>query len=88
MTLAVPQLSDRWCCWPESNWRPTDYESVALPTELQQRAFGFWVFAALLQGANYSEEADALGLAHQVHFACKFLKLGGILLNLGAILEH
>ena len=26
-----------WCCWPESNWRPTDYESVALPTELQQR---------------------------------------------------
>ncbi len=25
-----------WCCWEESNLRPTDYESVALPTELQQ----------------------------------------------------
>jgi hypothetical protein len=29
-----------WCCWPESNWRPTDYESVALPTELQQHTEG------------------------------------------------
>ena len=26
-----------WCCWSDSNTRPTDYESVALPTELQQR---------------------------------------------------
>ena len=24
------------CCLPESNWRPTDYESVALPTEPRQ----------------------------------------------------
>ena len=29
-------MTTNWCCWPESNWRPTDYESVALPTELQQ----------------------------------------------------
>src|SRR5687768_13254502 len=26
-----------WCCWRESNTRPHDYESSALPTELQQR---------------------------------------------------
>ena len=25
-----------WCWWEESNLRPTDYESVALPTELHQ----------------------------------------------------
>lgn len=23
-----------WCQLPDSNWRPTDYESVALPPEL------------------------------------------------------
>src|SRR3954470_22575610 len=26
-----------WCWWPDSNGRPTDYESVALPAELHQR---------------------------------------------------
>ncbi len=26
-----------WCRLPESNWRPTDYKSVALPTELSRR---------------------------------------------------
>ena len=25
-----------WCLLPESNWRPTDYKSVALPTELSK----------------------------------------------------
>ncbi len=25
-----------WCRLPESNWRPTDYKSVALPTELSR----------------------------------------------------
>ena len=29
-------LSDKWCRLPESNWRPTDYKSVALPTELSR----------------------------------------------------
>src|SRR5882757_9636202 len=29
-----------WCCCPDSNGGPTDYESVALPTELQQRRRG------------------------------------------------
>src|SRR5215831_3155582 len=37
-----------WCCWPDSNGRPTDYESVALPTELQQH------FLAGAGGANYT----------------------------------
>ena len=30
-------LTQRWCRLPESNWRPTDYKSVALPTELSRR---------------------------------------------------
>src|SRR5687768_17049450 len=29
-----------WCWWPDSNGRPTDYESVALPAELHQREGG------------------------------------------------
>ncbi len=29
---------DIWCCREESNLRPTDYESVALPTELLQQS--------------------------------------------------
>src|SRR5688500_19739385 len=36
----VPAISERglpWCWWPDSNGRPTDYESVALPAELHQR---------------------------------------------------
>src|SRR5437773_11424800 len=30
-----------WCWWPDSNGRPTDYESVALPAELHQPARAF-----------------------------------------------
>lgn len=30
-------IFNRWCRLPESNWRPTDYKSVALPTELSRR---------------------------------------------------
>src|SRR5882762_6038803 len=40
-----------WCWWPDSNGRPTDYESVALPAELHQR------FTAVCQG---EELYDAL----------------------------
>lgn len=32
-----PNLLFIWCWQEESNLRPTDYESVALPTELRQR---------------------------------------------------
>ncbi len=28
-----------WCWRPDSNWGPTDYKSVALPTELRQLSF-------------------------------------------------
>ena len=31
---------DRWCRLPGSNWRPTRYECVALPTELSRRKCG------------------------------------------------
>ena len=31
-----------WSQWRESNLRPTDYESVALPTELHRRSEFFW----------------------------------------------
>ena len=30
------RLRYEWCRLPESNWRPTDYKSVALPTELSR----------------------------------------------------
>ena len=33
----IPPDSLLWCRLPESNWRPTDYKSVALPTELSRR---------------------------------------------------
>src|SRR5882762_1129222 len=36
-----------WCWWPDSNGRPTDYESVALPTELHQRSH-------VLRAAHYT----------------------------------
>src|SRR3954466_15561357 len=38
-----------WCWCPDSNGGPTDYESVALPTELHQRS----------GGANYTRPAPA-----------------------------
>ena len=34
--LGTPPEIDEWCRLPESNWRPTDYKSVALPTELSR----------------------------------------------------
>src|SRR2546423_4752590 len=36
MVAAIGALG--WCWWPDSNGRPTDYESVALPAELHQRS--------------------------------------------------
>ena len=33
-----------WCRWADSNRRPTDYESVALPTELHRHARGRRVY--------------------------------------------
>ena len=40
--LGTPPEIDEWCRLPESNWRPTDYKSVALPTELS-RHYIKWV---------------------------------------------
>ena len=36
ITKAIAKVSKKWCRLPESNWRPTDYKSVALPTELSR----------------------------------------------------
>jgi hypothetical protein len=33
-----------WSHLPESNWRPTDYKSVALPTELKWQCFTYRYF--------------------------------------------
>src|SRR5260221_14516400 len=35
--LVVSKSLIVWCCCPDSNGGPTDYESVALPAELQQQ---------------------------------------------------
>src|SRR5262245_51390763 len=39
--LAAMESRSR-CWWPDSNGRPTDYESVALPAELHQRGRGLY----------------------------------------------
>src|SRR6266436_8637344 len=41
--LVVSKSLIVWCCCPDSNGGPTDYESVALPAELQQH-LGLWLF--------------------------------------------
>ena len=39
------RLWKRWCRLPGSNWRPTDYKSVALPTELSRLVLlKWWLF--------------------------------------------
>ena len=38
--LAALELSQIWSWWKDLNLRPTDYESVALPTELHQQGAG------------------------------------------------
>ena len=43
-----------WCWRDESNVRPTDYESVALPTELRQLFYLAW---------NYKRNSPLAGLA-------------------------
>jgi hypothetical protein len=37
VTFLVKLLISLWCRFPESNRGPTDYKSVALPTELNRR---------------------------------------------------
>ena len=37
-----------WCRLPESNWWPTDYKSVALPTELSRHTKFFMLLSVLL----------------------------------------
>ena len=45
-----------WCCWGGLNLRPTDYESVALPTELQQQNI---LILKDYRGLEYSEQIIA-----------------------------
>ena len=43
--MGIAFFPDRvWCRWADSNRRPTDYESVALPTELHRRVSGRGVY--------------------------------------------
>ena len=37
--IRYPQRFLIWCRRPDSNWRPTDYKSVALPTVLLRHVF-------------------------------------------------
>jgi hypothetical protein len=53
MSCVVPTYGFNWSHPPGSNWRPADYESAALPTELGWRAFVY----CNLQGI---EKADFL----------------------------
>ena len=50
-TLNEYLFTKGWCRLPESNWWPTDYKSVALPTELSRRVVSKW---GVLYGKNFS----------------------------------
>src|SRR3982751_4507871 len=60
-----------WCWWPDSNGRPTDYESVALPTELHQRGKAQLYAPGLLGSARRVAGLPALegitGVGRRVH---------------------
>ncbi len=45
-------IENEWCRLPESNWRPTDYKSVALPTELSRHTKLCAVFESKLIDLN------------------------------------
>jgi hypothetical protein len=40
LCASAVEMPFKWCRREESNLRPTDYESVALPTELLRRTAG------------------------------------------------
>ncbi len=46
------RLRYKWCRLPESNWRPTDYKSVALPTELSRHTKLCAIFKFNLNNLN------------------------------------
>ena len=50
-TLNEYLFTKGWCRLPESNWWPTDYKSVALPTELSRRVVSKW---GVLYGKFYA----------------------------------
>src|SRR3954452_13723159 len=60
-----------WCWWPDSNGGPTDYESVALPTELHQRGRAKLYAPGLLGGRRRIAAFPALkriaGVGRRVH---------------------
>src|SRR3954469_4757876 len=60
-----------WCWWPDSNGRPTDYESVALPTELHQRGGAKLYAPSLLRSGRRIAAFPALkriaGVGRWVH---------------------
>ncbi len=46
----------KWCRRPDSNWRPTDYKSVALPTVLLRRNdFENYTILSKIHGAFYCD---------------------------------
>ena len=53
-----------WCLRPESNWRHTDFQSVALPTELPRHIF-FRRTRIITGGNNWTRTSDPL-LVRQV----------------------
>ena len=64
--VALCQMSyaRRWCLRPESNWRHTDFQSVALPTELPRHIL-FPPPKENSRGNNWTRTSDPL-LVRQV----------------------
>ena len=44
-TLEFPHIQLRWSWWTDSNPRPADYKSAALPAELHQHLTGLIIIA-------------------------------------------
>ena len=51
-TLEFPRIQLRWSWWTDSNPRPADYKSAALPTELHQHDTGSNIIAKQAQFVN------------------------------------
>ena len=65
-----------WCRLPESNWRPTDYKSVALPTELSRHTKLCAMFKFIKTNLNTFGTEVILNISIEHHF-CKMVPRPG-----------
>src|SRR3954462_8143970 len=68
-----------WCWWPDSNGRPTDYESVALLAELHQRIPLISCRCSALRGErNYTNGLPLQGASRAARMSVKGRRQTGV----------